>query len=264
MSGYRAIAAFPFVCVVVAVAVLVGAPADARPTILVVDAEIVKVLALVGLAAAASAFERGEYLRRGWGLSALCYALLLARDAWLAAAPGQGPPLVEIGRALLVAVANASMVLGTWTLARAWRVAGLEFTAPSALSRSLIGLAVVAALVFAGPSLAVDLHDAALGQRNAWWAAASDLGDLLALPTLAPVALTALSVRDGTLRWPWALLSGSLLAWLLYDAALTVPDLLHVAPTPYRYLGECFRIVAGTCACAAGLAQRRAVRDDDA
>jgi hypothetical protein len=79
---------------------------------------------------------------------------------------------------------------------------------------------------------------------------------------LAPVALTAIAVRSGTLRWPWALLTGSLLSWLLYDAVLSLPDLLHVADSsPFRLVGEQFRLFAATSAFAAGLAQKRAVRE---
>ena len=123
--SYRAIAAFPVLFVVAAMAMLAGFPPDARAGVAHVIVELVKTLALIGLTVGALSFSPGDYMRRGWGLCAACYAILLARDAWLLAAP---PPVglgVETARALLILLANASIVAGIWTLARAWQVAGL-------------------------------------------------------------------------------------------------------------------------------------------
>jgi hypothetical protein len=82
-------------------------------------------------------------------------------------------------------------------------------------------------------------------------------------PHTAPVALTALAVREGTLRWASMPLTSSLVAWLLYDAIYTLPDYLSVAPASYRLVSEQFHVLACVLACAAGLAQRKAETDDD-
>ena len=259
----RALAAFPFVFTALAALLLATVGEAARPTVLSVEVETAKLAAMIGLGAAALTFDRTDYLRRGWGLSAACYALLLARDAWLFASPGPGSEALETARGLLVVVGNGCLAIGTWSLSRAFERAGLEYTASPSLRRGVIALAVVAALLFAGPAVWFDAR-AALGPGSGrWWPVASDLGDMLALPLLAPVVLTALAVRHGSLRWPWALLAASLLAWLLYDAALTIPDVLHLEGRAFRFAGECFRMFAATAACGAGLAQRRAVVVDD-
>lgn len=124
-------------------------------------------------------------------------------------------------------------------------------------------MAVLAAALFAGPLFVLDLRRAIGGSYAALAQAPSDLGDMLSLPIVAPVALTAIAVRDGTLRWPWALLSSSLLAWLMYDALWGLPDYLGVQPTSLRLVSEQFHVLAGLLACAAGLAQRKAVSDDE-
>jgi hypothetical protein len=252
----------PLACAALAATILALLPAESRPLALHVLAEVVKLLALLGLGAGALVFDRTDYLRRGWGLLAVCYAFLLGRDAWLITTPGGASTGVEIGRGLLVVAANACAVAGAWTLARAWGVAGLEHPGSRAAQRVAIAVAVLASLLFAGPSFAVDLRDTFSGHPGYFWAVASDLGDLLALPVLAPVAMTALAVKDGSLRWPWGLLAASLAAWLLYDAVLTVPEVVAgLDVRSFRLAADCVRVFAATSACAAGLAQRRAIRE---
>ena len=263
--SYRAIAGFPWLFVLGAMTLLVGFPPGARPAAAHAIAEVVKLLALVGLAAGALSFDRGDYMRRGWGLCATCYGILLVRDAWLLLAPPPVSLAVETARALLILAANASIVTGIWTLARAWQVAGLEPPVSAGASRGILALALSASLVFAGPSLFVDARGALSGEYTRYWTVASDIGDLLALPLLAPVWFTAFAVRDGTLRWPWGLLTASLGAWLVYDAVLTLPELLHISDrSGFRLVAEGFRYFAATSACAAGFAQRRAMGEIDA
>jgi hypothetical protein len=257
---FRGIAAFPLVFGACAGAALALAPEAARASVLRAEIETVKVVALLGLAAAALAFERGDYLRRGWGLSAASYAFILARDAWLALSSGAPALTVQLVSATLLTAANASVVTGTWTLARAWSVAGLEPPGSRAARLAIVGGAAVLAALFAGSSLVVDVGNVVTGKSAAYWAIPSDLGDMLALPLLAPVALTAFAVRGGTLRWPWMLLTASLGAWVVYDAVLAVPEIFHLGGSGFRVAAEQFRFLAGSSACAAGLAQRRAVR----
>jgi hypothetical protein len=250
-----------FVAFTAALAALV--PASTRAAVVQGEVDVSKLLACAGMAAAALAFGRGDYLRRGWGSWAGCYALLLGRDAVLLLGGSVSVGVFEGVRGALVTAANVCVVVGAWTLARAWSVAGLEHPGSKAARRAVVGVAVLVALVFAGPTLFVDMRELVLGRGVAFDSIASDLGDILSLPLIAPVALTALAVREGTLRWPWTLLTASLLAWLVYDAVYTLPDYLSVAPAGYRLVSEQFHILAAVCAGAAGLAQRKAVTDDD-
>lgn len=179
-------------------------------------------------------------------------------------ARGVVSPMVFDGvRGLLVAAANACVIVGAWTLARAWSVAGLDHPGPALARRTVVGLAVLLALVFAGPPLLLDLRDLAHGSTTKLDAIASELGDILSLPLVAPVALTALAVREGTLRWTWMLLTASLLAWLVYDAVDMLPSYHLMGAAGARLVAEQLHVLAGTCSFAAGLAQRKAVTDDD-
>jgi hypothetical protein len=262
--SFRAIAAIPVLLVAISIAVTWGAPDASRTMVDLVQNELVKVVALVGLTVATFVFERGDYLRRGWGLNALCYALLLVHDASLLLAPGAPTAAVQALRTILIVLANLVAVLGTVTLARAWHVAGLAPPGSTIARGLVIAVAIGAACVFAGPSLLLDLKATFGGDPGSAWKAASDLGDLVSLPLVAPVALTALAVRGGMLRWPWVLFTASLLGWLLYDAFATLPDLVHVEAETCLKFAEHFRVLAGAAACAAGLAQWRAAREIDA
>jgi hypothetical protein len=74
--------------------------------------------------------------------------------------------------------------------------------------------------------------------------------------------MTALAVKGGTLRWPWGLLAASLGAWLLYDAVLTVPEVLRMKDEGgFRFAADLCRIFATTSAFAAGMAQRRSIHE---
>jgi len=256
---YRRLALFPFVFVALTATLAALAPPHLRGSVTQWEVDLSKVIGLVGMASAALAFDRGDYLRRGWGLCAACYLLLLGRDAVLLGAASLTPLTFHVARGVLVAVGNTCVVAGVWTLARAWSVAGLEHPGPRSARAAAVAVAVLAAVVFAGPTLLVDVRDLVDGSDLRLDGLASDLGDILALPVIAPVAFTALAVREGTLRWPWALLTSSLTAWLLYDAIYTVPDYFHAL----RTVAEQLHILAGAFACVAGLSQRKAVTEEE-
>lgn len=79
-----------------------------------------KTLATLGCLGAATAFGRGDYLRRAWSLHALGFGLLVATD--LAFAPPLHTSVTDCTRAqmmvrgTLVLVSNASSVLAAWML----------------------------------------------------------------------------------------------------------------------------------------------------
>lgn len=260
---YRSIAVVPFVLAAVAAAALFLVPASAQGATLQVEVDASKLVAFAGMAAAALAFEPGDYLRRGWGTWAAAYIFLTVRDAVLLCRGHISPLAFDVSRGVLVTAGNACVVFAAWTLARAWGVAGLEHPGSKNAKRAAVGIAIIAVLLLAGPIFVVDLRELLSGRSLRIDAIASDLGDILALPLIAPVALTALAVQGGTLRWPWTLLTASLVAWLLYDTIYTVPDYFAVPAAPLRLASEPFHVLAAACACAAGLAQRKAVTDDD-
>jgi hypothetical protein len=162
------------------------------------EVETVKVMWLFGALAAAQGFERGDYLRRGWLLIAGGVACYLARDATLLSS---SRTLTLVGGGL-VAIGNASQVVGVAVLARVWRATGLD-DAVRGHRRALFGAAVIAAALLTGPSIVHDVASAGSGDVGAIPHVASDLGDAVSFVLLAALVRTALALRGGVVFWVW-------------------------------------------------------------
>ena len=221
---YRALAAAPVGLVALTLAVWGLAPAAAGPTVMAVAVESAKVLALVGCVVAARTFEPEDYLRRAWLLLGLCTLLLSGRDA---VALAGGP---AIAQGILATAGNASSVAGTWLLARAWTVAGLDEDDAPARRWPLLAAAVTVSLLVTGWPLYGDVVALAHGDAFALVPLVSDVADTVVLALLAPLLRTTLALSGGALRWTWALLTVGNLVWLTFDALYGVLGLLHVEP----------------------------------
>jgi hypothetical protein len=254
---YRRLTVLPFLWGGLFLAIVVAIPAESRAPVYRIGMEASKALAAAGCFIAAFSFQRGDYMRRAWTFNAWCYLLLLCRDTALATMSA-GTALGIVG-ALLALLANLSSVLGTLLLARAWAIAGLEFPGSRAEKMAVIGVTAACALAASGTDLVVDGRAVLGGDLASLHGVASDIGDVLSLCMVAPMILTVVGMSGGALKWPWGLMTVSLVFWLLFDAAATVD---HFAPgheTTTRLARELFRALACATECTAGLAQRRVV-----
>lgn len=258
MKRYRWLAVFPLVyaaafCAVAAA--LVDGPAlepFVRGQLL-----LVRVLAIAGCFAAASAFGRGDHLRRAWLFLAGSAVLVLARDLLrfpveIVANEGSGRWWI----AGLGVLSNVALLTGTWLLARAWKVAAIPL--PGGGRRALWVTAVVAAiaLAVAGPFAWRHFQSILAGEWGSLVMLVSAVVDILALCLIAPLLLTTLALRGGLVSWPWGLVTASLVCWLFYDAAAGLgPGVIGDFP-----LTDVFRGLAQNFLFAAGLAQRMVVR----
>ncbi len=216
----RAAAVSLLVFAALVAAALLGAGGMAAGSVLRFAVELTKVLALIGSAAAALAFDRGDYLRRAWLFTGGCYAFLLLRDLTLLhGAGGVRGRRIEYLRSGIIVLANASALIGTVMIARAWHVAGLEPPGSALSRRSAFLIAIALAVILIGPSLVVDGRGLRHGDATSIIAVASDLADALGLCLIGPVLMTALALRGGILLWPWALFTASMVSWMFYDAA---------------------------------------------
>lgn len=251
---YRTLAIVP---ILVGIAFVVAASVAPSPTLFRAHVELVKLLALFGCLAAALAFDRSDYLRRAWLFNGACLFLLLVRDLTVLA-----PATPRSVQSALVIAANGCSIAGTWLMARAWHVAGLDLMESETKRRALVLAGVVLALVLGGGAIVVDVRAIARGELASLVPLASDLGDVVSLTLIAPMAMTALAMRGGVLRWPWGLFTMSLACWLFYDASNVLRT--HLPTNSSHVLNELFRTLACMYLCVAGLAQRRAVLAPDA
>lgn len=245
--SYRTLAALP---TVLGLLFVIAASVAPSPVLYRVDIELVKGLALVGCIAAALAFERGDYLRRAWAFNGACLLLLLTRDATLLMT--QTPRLENVQSAIVIG-ANVCSIVGTFLMARAWHVAGLDLLESESKRRAIVLVGIVIALLLGGGALVADLRARAIVPL------ASDLGDFVSLCLIAPIAMTALAMRGGVLRWAWGMFALSLICWLFYDATYVLRA--YLSKSTGQLINELFRTLACAYLFAAGLAQRRAVRE---
>ena len=259
--SFRALAILPIIAT--ALMFLVLALTGFPPGALRAEIELVKLIAMIGSFAAALSFERGEHLRRAWWLSGACIAFLLVRDA-VVLIDGTGQlPLRDAVVSALVLASNVSGVVSAWLMARTFQVAGLATDESTSKCRIYTVLAFVVAVLVTLPSLRLSVEGIQRGEASAVVWLISGVGDVFSLALIVPILLTAIAMRGGALIWPWALLTAAMASWLLYDlaGALEHLTLLGFSPTASRGIEEFFRGLACTYTAAAGLAQRKIVRE---
>lgn len=218
---------------------------------------LLRILAIVGCVAAATVFERGEHLRRAWWLLGLGAILILVRDVLrlpMIDVPSEGRGFGPVMVRSLGVGSNLASLAGLALLAFTWKKASVSLPGGRWAAVAVTLVAIALALVLGGPPALKQAQNLAAGNEGALILLVSAAVDILAFALLAPLLLTALAFRGGTIFWPWALLSANIFCWLLYDAAATHPIL---QPFP---LTEVFRGLAVNYLFVAGLAQRFAVQ----
>jgi len=255
---FRGLALYPILyAVAFVVAALWLADSEALRPFLRSQLLLLRVLAIAGCLAAVFAFEKGDHLRRAWSWLAVASAFVLVRDV-LRLPPFNFPGSAEGTAGWVVSalgvLSNVALLVGVIQLARAWKKADLPIPGGPGSGLVVGIIAALLALVVAGPG-AIRQGQAVLGgDWTALTLLASAVVDILSLCLLAPLLLTAVALRGGLFAWPWALITASILSWLLYDAAA------HYVPTGGFPLTEVFRGLALNFLFVAGWTQRLAVQ----
>jgi len=258
---FRALIAIPLVsATVLSVAFALAGPD--RAGLYRAELAIVEGLGFWGCLAAALIFESGDYLRRAWLLQMSCYGLIFVGDLTLTTGIFSNRPWTALANGVLTLAANAGAMGGTFLLARAGRVAGIEMPGSDAMRRAVQALALAFALLAAGPAAIISLRRVMEGDHGGLMYFASCMGDIFCLVLIAPLLLTTVAMRGGLLAWPWGFMTASGLAWLTFDAVQTLsPILFGVSAEEARPVLEVARCLACTCAFSAGLAQRWIIID---
>jgi hypothetical protein len=252
--------------VVVAVAYLVlqalFPSGTARAHFFIAEIATVKLLATVGCIAAALRYRRGEYVGIAWWLIGIDYLLLFSKDLLfgrIVHLPGiEGEP-AAMYRAIFVVAGNLGAAIGCIMLARTWAVAGIELPGSRTSQRVALGIAIAAAVAVVGMGVWNDARHIHT-DSEAVVGIASSLGDVVCFSVIAPLLLTALAMRGGALFWPWALITASNMAWLLYDVSWGLTRNWNVNEATLKTVAELWRGLGCSLAFVAGLAQRRAMR----
>jgi hypothetical protein len=263
MNRFQALALLPLLWAAAFLgldALLYGGPTYAA--FLRAEVETAKALTLIGSWAAALAFERGAYQRKAWFLIGACMALLLTRD-FVTLTPlfrGLDARALALAAGVLVAAANVSQVIGTWMLARTWKVAQLALPGSRGAQWLTVAAVGLLAAAFAGPGVLRSGGPLLRGDLSVAAGVFSSLGDMISLWLIAPLLLTALALRGGLFGWPFSLLTASYVAWLGYDALGVLGPDLGLGAHATRTGAELMRALGCLLGFSAGMAQRHVVR----
>jgi hypothetical protein len=258
---FRALIAIPLVSATL-LAIAFATTGPDRAELYRTELAIVEGLGFWGCLAAALIFDGGDYLRRAWLLEMSCYGLIFVGDLTLTTGIFSNRPWTALANGVLTLAANAGAMGGTFLLARAGRVAGIEMPGSTATRRGVQGLALAFALLAAGPAAFISLRRVVEGDHGGLMYFASCMGDIFCFALIAPLLLTTVAMRGGLLAWPWGFMTASGLAWLTFDAVQTLsPILFGVSAEDARPVLEVARCLACTCAFSAGLAQRWTIID---
>ena len=253
--------------VVVAIAFMVlqsqFAEGDGRRMFFAVEIMFVKLLAAAGCFVAASRYRRREYMGMAWQVIGIDYFLLFVKDLLFGRVvhlPGIDPDTAESLRVAFVIAANVGGSIGCIMLARVWHVAGIALPGSRRLQYAAIVVGIGLAIAIVGWGTWQDIGHLRQGDKEAWVAVASNLGDIVSFSAIAPILLTAIAMRGGALAWPWALVTLSNIGWLLYDMSWSFERQWALSEHNLRIIAEFWRGQGCIMAFAAGLAQRWAIR----
>jgi hypothetical protein len=219
------------------------------------EVAVMEAFAFAGTLLAARQLQRGDYLRNAWLLFAFSYSLYFVGDLTLTTGAFSDRPWTHLANGVLTIVGNVTAAMATFMLARASRIAGLEppWSAPVRIIVQVVAIGL--ALIVTGGATITYARQVALGDMEAIRMLASCFGDIFCFSLLAPMFLTALSLRGGVLVWIWTLLTLSGLAWLGVDGAATFLPAMGVSPESSQATFETLRCVANGYLGTAGLYQ---------
>ncbi|HEX3126927.1 MAG TPA: hypothetical protein VH394_06330 [Thermoanaerobaculia bacterium] len=243
----RLLALYPLVYAALYLAVAGALDGGAVDRFIVGQRIVLRVLAIVGCFAAASAFEAADRLRRAWIWMGVGTVVILVRDVVRLFPPFSGTPVGGPEAFLngLGILSNIALLVAIWMLARAWRLVTLDVPGGRTGMVLIVLITAAVALAVAGPG-ALQATKAVLdGHWDYLVIMVSALVDIVSLCLITPLLLTAVALRGGLFFWPWALITASRLVWILYDAAAVVAPSNSLLPDLFRGLAQNYVCVAG-------------------
>jgi len=234
-----------------------------RRMFFVSEIALMKLFGAAGCFVAASRYRRREYIGIAWYLIGLDYFLLFAKDLLFGRVihlPNLDPDLASTLRIIFVVIGNTGSAIGCIMLARVWHVAGIALPGSRRLQYAAIVVGIGLAIAIVGWGTWQDFGHLRNGDKEAYVAVASNLGDIVSFSAIAPILLTAIAMRGGALAWPWALVTLSNVGWLLYDLSWSFERQWALSEHTLRIIAEFWRGQGCILAFAAGLAQRWAIR----
>jgi hypothetical protein len=175
--------------------------------------------ALVAICAGATAGKFrwwSEYAGRAWTLFLIAYSLLTVSEFARRFFP-ERPTTKEA----LVAVANLALIGAYALMARSLSAAGLHYLGSIGKQILFVVMAAALAVALCQGSLLTELDSIRAGNPHIG-SLISVLADMITFLLVAPLLLTALSLRGGQVFWIFAFLAAGTFGWIVNQAAGSV------------------------------------------
>ena len=211
--------------------------------------------ATAGVAAAKFGWWR-EHIGRAWTLFSLEFVCLLINYILRRAAPG-----ATLGLEATLVAANLAQIAAYWLMARVLISAGIGYLIGGTKRILLTVVALAVAVILCHVSLLAQWEAIRSGQVHLG-SLVSVLADVITFTLVAPLAMSALTLRGGQLSWIFGFLTVSVFGWMINTGAPSINDLLGGGPVALRFTLLAGVAVAALCNAAAATAQARAVRSN--
>ncbi len=179
--------------------------------------------AIAALTAGVAASRFGwwrEHVGRAWTLFSLEFLCLLINYALRQTAPDAAVAL----NATLIA-ANLAQIAAYWLMARVLAAAGIAHLIPTG-RRVLLTVAALAVAVLLCNAALLAQWQALRGGQIQPGSLISVLADVITFTLIAPLAMSALTLRGGQLSWIFLFLTISVLGWMINTGAPSIASLL--------------------------------------
>lgn len=214
--------------------------------------------ALYALAAVAAGTAAGRvgwwsgYAGRAWTLFSLEFVLLLVNYLLRRSAPGATAAL----DATLVA-ANLAQIAAYWLMARMLAAAGMGHLTSPAKKILLTVVALGVAIALCHVSLEAQWQSLRAGEIKLG-SLVSVLADVVTFTLIAPLAMSMLALRGGSLSWIFGLLTASVFGWMVNTGAPSIAALFGGAAGAPRSIRTAGVVIAALFNAAAAAAQSMA------
>lgn len=212
-------------------------------------------VALYGLAmiAAASAASRlgwaAGHVARAWSLFSLQFLFLLVNYVLRRAAPS-----ATVGLEVTLVAANVAEVAGYWLMARVLAAVGMGSLVSTAKRVLLTVAALAVAILLCHATLLLQWQALRSGDVRVG-SLVSVLTDIITFTLIAPLAMSTLALRGGSLSWIFGFLTVSVFGWMINTGAESISSLLSGDPGTLRAVRMAGVVIASIFNAAAATTQ---------
>lgn len=216
------------------------------------------VLLAVTIASLAAASRFGfwrEHVGRAWTLFSIMYGSLTISEVLRRTAPDFPAPAEAA-----VVIANLVGIGAYWLMSRSLKEAGLDYYGPRSRKSIVITLAAVLAIALCHEAILSSVSEMS---PEGIGSLVSAVADMIMFLLVAPLVLTTMQLRGGSLSWVYGLLAAGTVGWMLNQGAKVIVMALGGGGEPIRNLRLFGFVIACALITSSAIVQRMAAARSD-